>query len=95
MWSHSCLESVSPSLLLPRNIFGAAEPTFGGQWKFGRTRGAVLVLHRLQITSLPGELLAELKEAGWGKGKQLVTQSYACPGYALYLSNKSKYICEW
>ncbi|OCB86598.1 hypothetical protein A7U60_g6276 [Sanghuangporus baumii] len=72
------------------NIFGIAEPTFGGQWQFGRTRGALLVLYKPRITRLPDELLEKLKETEWGQGKQIVTEAHSCPGFVLYLSDKSK-----
>ncbi|KAL5499233.1 hypothetical protein ACEPAH_1751 [Sanghuangporus vaninii] len=72
------------------NIFGIAEPTFGGQWQFGRTRGALLVLYKPRITRLPDELLEKLKETEWGQGKQIVTEAHSCPGFVLYLSDKNK-----
>ena len=74
---------------------GVAEPTFGGQWKFGRTRGALVLLYGSRILKLPDQLLEDLKEAGWGYGKQIVAHIHTCPAYALYLSDKSRYICEW
>ena len=63
------------------------EPAFGGKWQFSRTRGTVVVLHRLQITTLLGELLTELRDAG--RGKQLVTQAWSCSTHVLYLTKVS------
>lgn len=49
------------------------------------------MLHNLRITSLPPQLLTEIRKTDWGKTKQLVTQAYACSAYVLYLSDKSKH----
>ena len=69
---------------------------FGGQWKFGRDRGALLLLYGSRITKLPDELLEELKETDWAHGKHIVSHIHSCPAYALYLSDRSNIfqLCE-
>lgn len=69
---------------------GTPNVIFSGKWKFGRTRGALLLMHQSRITRLPDELLHELKASNWAQGKHIVTHVHTCPGYVLYLSAKSK-----
>ncbi|KAL5536603.1 hypothetical protein ACEPAF_426 [Sanghuangporus sanghuang] len=71
------------------NLLGVAEPTIGGQWQFSRSRGALLLLYKSYITFVPNELLTELKDSGWAKGKCVVTHVQTCCSYFLYLSDKS------
>lgn len=65
------------------------EPALGGQWRFGRTRGALLLMYKFRITRVPPELLETLRSSGWANGKHIVTHVYKCPAYALYLSDRS------
>ncbi|EJC99695.1 uncharacterized protein FOMMEDRAFT_142664 [Fomitiporia mediterranea MF3/22] len=71
------------------DIFGDSKPLVGGQWHFSNRRGAILLMHRTKLTRVPEELLEEIKESEWVKGKYIVTHVHTCPAYAMYLSDKS------
>ncbi|EJC99392.1 uncharacterized protein FOMMEDRAFT_170410 [Fomitiporia mediterranea MF3/22] len=70
-------------------FLGAVQPALGGQWRFGRHRGALLLMYRQRITRVPHELLEQLRISDWVKGRHIVTQVHNCPAYALYLSDRS------
>lgn len=64
-----------------------------GAWKFDKTRGALLVLTKPRITSLPSNsILKKLVKVPILLRIYLVTEVVKCPAYALYLSNKSEHI---
>ncbi|KAG1745020.1 uncharacterized protein EDB91DRAFT_1271489 [Suillus paluster] len=53
-------------------------------------RGAVLVMHKPQQQYIPqGRLLGIVHKANELKDKYIVNSTFTCPGYYLYLSNKS------
>ncbi|KAG1840556.1 hypothetical protein F4604DRAFT_436904 [Suillus subluteus] len=53
-------------------------------------RGAVLVMHKPQQEYIPrGKVLTLVHKAIELHGKYLVTSTFKCPGYYIYLSNKS------
>ncbi|KAG2155300.1 uncharacterized protein EDB93DRAFT_1080547 [Suillus bovinus] len=53
-------------------------------------RGAVLVMHKpLQAYIPPGKVLSTVHKATELQDKYLVTSTFTCPGYYIYLSNKS------
>jgi hypothetical protein len=59
------------------------------QFREGR-RGAVLVMHKPQLEYIPqGKVLSVIHEARQLKDKYIVSSTFTCPGYYLYLSNKS------
>jgi len=59
-----------------------------GTWKFEKRRGAVLLLTKPRITSLPRNvLLKQLVDIPALQDKFLVTGVVKCPAYALYLSS--------
>ncbi|KAL5492508.1 hypothetical protein ACEPAI_3955 [Sanghuangporus weigelae] len=61
-----------------------------GQWIFSRSRGAVALVHGLQVIRLSDEMQEELKNTVWGHGKLLVTHVHRASAYAFYLSDKSR-----
>ena len=60
-------------------------------FQFTKKRAASLVMHNVRMTVVPNEALAALKDIEFLKTKVLVTDTFACDGYVLYLSNKSKF----
>lgn len=56
------------------------------RYKFSKRRGAILVMHRPQPSTLEGEL-AKLPSEDI-RGKHLVTQVIRCPDYFMFLSQK-------
>ncbi|KAI0086785.1 hypothetical protein BDY19DRAFT_329722 [Irpex rosettiformis] len=54
---------------------------------FSKERGAFLIMHNVYMTVVPDELLAALKGNPSIKGKEVVTQTFTCNGYAQYISN--------
>lgn len=59
------------------------------QFQEGR-RGAVLVMHKPQQEYIPqGRVLSIIHEARELKDKYIVSSTFTCPGFYLYLSNKS------
>ncbi|KAL5531369.1 hypothetical protein ACEPAG_4246 [Sanghuangporus baumii] len=61
-----------------------------GQWAFSRSRGAVAVVHGLQVIRLSDEMQEELKNTVWGHGRLLVTHVHRASAYSFYLSDKSR-----
>jgi hypothetical protein len=58
------------------------------QFQEGR-RGAVLVMHKPQQEYIPqGRVLSIIHEARELKDKYIVSSTFTCPGFYLYLSNK-------
>ncbi|KAG0704041.1 hypothetical protein DFH29DRAFT_997923 [Suillus ampliporus] len=56
----------------------------------GDKRGAVLVMYKPQQEYIsPGKVLTSVLKADELQDKYLVTSTFTCPGYYLYLSNKS------
>ncbi|KAI0259829.1 hypothetical protein BC834DRAFT_597900 [Gloeopeniophorella convolvens] len=61
------------------------------QWKFGERRAGFLVMYQARRTSIPEEFLkltlkSPIPEL---KGKDIVTNIFTCPAFAMYMSNKS------
>ncbi|KAH8099815.1 hypothetical protein BXZ70DRAFT_1008795 [Cristinia sonorae] len=72
------------------DALSAAEVLLQGCWKFNRARGALLAMYKYSLVTVPDEFFNEdLSSFECLKGKQIVTQVYVCPAYALYLSNKN------
>jgi hypothetical protein len=67
-----------------------------GQWKFGKNRGALLIMSRPQTKHLPIEFPYEkLRGIGVLSGKVIVMDVVICPAYALYLSQESESQFQW
>lgn len=57
-------------------------------------RGAVLVMHKPQQVYIPpGKVLSTIHKANELQDKYLVTSTFTCPGYYIYLSNKCASTC--
>jgi hypothetical protein len=70
---------------------GQAEAFIQGQWKFGKNRGALLIIYRPQINHLPTDFPYEtLLGMSLLDRKVIVVDVVKCPAYALYLSQESK-----
>ncbi|KAF7342639.1 hypothetical protein MSAN_02020700 [Mycena sanguinolenta] len=67
---------------------GIAGISFQTAWKFGRDRGAFLVMFNAEMTHVPDEFISPSAQLDFLKGKVLVRAAYHCPAYAMYLSNK-------
>jgi hypothetical protein len=69
-------------------IPGLAEASIKGQWAFGSTRGALLIMAHPRTSYIPRDtILKDLAEAPTLKDMLLVTEVFACPAYSLYLSS--------
>jgi len=60
-----------------------------GQWRFNSKRGAILLMHRPRMTRVPDEFFNASLHLPILKGKCLVYQVWNCPGFYMYLSNRS------
>jgi hypothetical protein len=70
---------------------GVAEASVKGQWDFGRKRGAVLVMAHPSSSRIPAQsLLKHLVNLPDLKDKFLVTQTFHCHAYSLYLSGEGE-----
>jgi len=70
-------------------LTGVAEASVKGQWDFGRKRGALLVMANPNSYRIPGQvLLKHLVKLPHLKDKALVTQTFHCHAYSLYLSGE-------
>lgn len=80
--------SMKPEVSLPLNLASASlKAEF--QFQEGK-RGAVLVMHKPQQEYIPrGKVLTLVHKAVELQDKYLVTSTFTCPGYYIYLSNKS------
>lgn len=79
----------------------SASPNFGElsdiiykrQWQFRDDRGAFLVLHRARKISIPSSFLDMALKAENPlleiRTKNVITNVWSCPSFAMYLSNKS------
>ncbi|KAI0004598.1 hypothetical protein BJV74DRAFT_881176 [Russula compacta] len=62
---------------------------FKSRWRFNDKRGAILLMHRPQMTIVPDEFFKVSVQIPILKGKCLVYQTWNCPGFFMYLSNRS------
>jgi len=69
-------------------VVGLANASIKGQWKFGSSRGALLIMARPLSSYVPPKvLLKHLVDIPIFKNKVLVTEVVSCPAYSLYLSS--------
>ncbi|KAI9458822.1 hypothetical protein F5148DRAFT_315756 [Russula earlei] len=59
------------------------------RWQFNSKRGAVLLMHRPRMTRVPDEFFKASLHLPVLKGKCVVYQVWNCPGFYMYLSNRS------
>jgi hypothetical protein len=59
------------------------------RWKFSTKRGAILLMHKPRMFSVPEGFFNEKTEMPLLKRKVVVEQVYKCPGFFTYLSNKA------
>jgi len=62
---------------------------FKSQWVFNNKRGAILLMHKPRMTHVPDEFFLASLHLSILKGKYVVSQVWNCPGYYMYLSNRS------
>ncbi|KAI0004612.1 hypothetical protein BJV74DRAFT_763147 [Russula compacta] len=62
---------------------------FKSRWQFSSKRGAILLMHLPLMTRVPDEFLQHALELPILKGKKLVYEVWECPGFYMYLSNRS------
>ena len=75
---------------VPSNVGSVVDGASISQWKFDKSRGALLVMDRPETTVIADQLLTALIGVENLLGRCLVTEVFSCPGYVLYLSNKSQ-----
>ena len=61
------------------------------RWQFNKKRGAILLMHRPRLICVHDEFFDEQIVLPILKNKVIVEQVYSCPGFYMYLSNKSKH----
>ena len=75
-------------------IPGLTEASIQGQWAFGSTRGALLLMaHPRSSYILDDTLLKHLTKVEALKDMFLVTEVFLCPAYSLYLSSGRECSC--
>ncbi|KAI0304507.1 hypothetical protein B0F90DRAFT_1625955 [Multifurca ochricompacta] len=74
---------------LSANIAGFQGVAFRSQWKFNKKRGAILWLHKPRLICVPDTFFPNSLQIPLLKGKSVVYQIFICPGFYMYLSNKS------
>jgi len=85
--------SFSTCMSTPPDFGNLSDIVYKCQWQFKDTRGAFLVLHRARKTSIPDSFLNlalrsdnPLPEI---RTKNVITDVWTCPSFAMYLSNMS------
>lgn len=78
-----CAQSIS-------SLLNLASASLKAEFQFQEgKRGAVLVMHKPQQEYIPrGKVLTLVHKAVELQDKYLVTSTFTCPGYYIYLSNK-------
>ncbi|KAF8266435.1 hypothetical protein EI94DRAFT_1733213 [Lactarius quietus] len=59
------------------------------RWQFNNKRGAILLMHRPRLICVPDGFFDEKFDLPLLKRKVVVEQVYNCPGFYMYLSNKT------
>jgi len=62
---------------------------FQGRWQFKNACGAILVMHRPRMTWVPDTFFNASLHLPILKGKSVVYQVWDCPGFCMYLSDRS------
>ena len=76
-----------------RNVATAPGLVFRWQWQFNSRRGAILLMHRPQMTRVPDQFFnPETLCLPVLKNKRVVYQAWNCHGYYMYLSSRSTYL---
>ena len=89
------LEFIASSLVshqIRSTAHGAQNLVFRSRWKFDTNRGAILLMFRPQMISIPDTFLEVALTIPALKGKTLAHRVYECPGFYTYLSNKSGFL---
>ncbi|KAH9998003.1 hypothetical protein BJV77DRAFT_787659 [Russula vinacea] len=71
------------------NIPNVQNIVFQSRWQFNNKRGAILLMHRPRMTHVPDEFFHASLHLPILKGKCVVSQAWSCPGFYIYLSNRS------
>lgn len=70
------------------SVPGITDASVKGQWQFATKRGALLVMHQPRSTYIPPKvMLKKLIDIHELKDKYVVTETFSCPAYSLYLSS--------
>src|SRR5713101_5564323 len=81
--------------MLSRNFGDLRDVIYKRQWKFRDDRGAFLVLHHVRKISIPTSFLDMALKAENPlpeiRTKNVVTNIWSCPSFAMYLSNKCEF----
>ena len=82
-------------LMLNRDFGDLRDITYKRQWQFRDNRGAFLVLHRARKMSIPSGFLDMTLKAENPlpeiRTKNVITNLWSCPSFAMYLSNKCEF----
>jgi len=72
------------------NPSDAQDVLFTTQWQFNASRGAILLMYKPQMKSIPDEIFTpSLLGSPALKNKWVVSQVWTCPGFYMYLSSRS------
>ena len=81
--------------MFSRNFGDLPDIIYKRQWNFRDDREAFLVLHRARKISIPSPFLDMALKAGNPlpeiRTKNVVTNVWSCPSFAMYLSNKCEF----
>jgi hypothetical protein len=79
------------SLRSSREVPGFGSASIKGTWEFKKgTTGAVLLMHNPRIKGIASDVLGKLARIRLLQHMHLVTSTFHCHGYFLYLSDKSE-----
>ncbi|THH28677.1 hypothetical protein EUX98_g5524 [Antrodiella citrinella] len=70
------------------DLLPAASAEFTGRWQFDSTRGALLVLVKPRLASIPNEFFRpeDIPKYQCLRGKHIITEVHTCPAFALCYS---------
>jgi len=86
--------SFTTCMSTPPDFGNLSDIIYKCQWQFKDTRAAFLVLHRARKTSIPNSFLDMALKPDNPipeiRTKNVVTDVWTCPSFAMYMSNKSR-----
>jgi len=85
------VRQVDPKGNTGRDASGGQDPVFKSQWQFNSRRGAILLMHKPRLTRVPDTFFktGDTHKIPILKAKFVVYQVWDCPGFYMYLSNRS------
>lgn len=70
-------------------MVGSEVIVFKKQWQFNEKRGAILLMHKARETHVPEGFFDAASSLPVLQNKHIVCETWTCPGFYMYRSNKS------